>query len=151
MPNYNRLYSSSEFESLILKYEELCKIRDAVVLLTGEEEFTRIVRKLDLIKEGLWSPDRTQKYIYVIQNRSHFDNNSVKVGFCKDLYSRWGGKWESFIEKKAFISPFKGDSEIHDHLRAKFDRDLREGREVYFGDFNEIANAVETFIFTGGK
>ena len=48
MPNYNRSYSSSEFEPLITKYEELCQIRNAVVLLTGEEEFTRIMAALDL-------------------------------------------------------------------------------------------------------
>ncbi len=146
MPNYNRSYSVHEFEPLLEKYRELCEIRNVAALLTGEEEFSRIIRKLNLLKGGLWSPDQVQKYIYVVQSKSHFDNNSVKVGFCKDIYSRWGGKWESFTQKEAFISPFKGDAEVHEHLRSKFERDLGEGREVYFGDFSDISNTVKLFL-----
>jgi hypothetical protein len=146
MPNYNRNYSPSEFDSLLKKYDDLCQIRDAVVRLTGEEELGRILWKLDLLGMGLHLPEPGQKYIYVVQSKSHFDDNSVKVGFCKDIYSRWGGKWESFIEKKAFISPFKGDAEVHEHLRSRFERDLEKGREVYFGEFSEISSTVEKFL-----
>ena len=146
MPNYNRNYSLSEFDLIIEKYAELIEIRKAAVSLTGLEASSEIVTRLNLMSEGLWSSDPAQKYIYVVQSKSQLDNNSVKVGFCKDISARWGKKWESFVGKEAFVSPFNGDAEVHLHLRQTFERDLENGRETYFGDFNEIANAVETFI-----
>ncbi len=47
MPNYNRSYSTDEFEPLLKKYDDLCQIRDAVVRLTGEEELGRILDALE--------------------------------------------------------------------------------------------------------
>jgi hypothetical protein len=47
MANYNRNYSADEFESLLEKYVELCRIREAAVLLTGEENYSSIVKSLE--------------------------------------------------------------------------------------------------------
>lgn len=37
------------------------------------------------------------------------------------------------------------------HLRQTFERDLGNGRETHFGGFNEIADAVETFLYSIDK
>ena len=146
MPNYNRNFSQGDYATLIEKYDELLLIREAAVTLTGEESTNRILLSLSKL-----SKPPHGKVIYLVQSESQVENNTVKVGFCKDLLSRWGNKWEMFANKKVFSSTYKGDAEVHLHLRQTFERDLENGRETYFGDFNEIADAVETFLYSIDK
>ena len=46
MPNYNRNYSPSEFDSLLKKYAELAEIRAEVELLTGETTHVGIIKEI---------------------------------------------------------------------------------------------------------
>ena len=46
MPNHNRNYSLSEFDSILEKYGELIEVRKEVELLTGEVVHSRIIDEL---------------------------------------------------------------------------------------------------------
>jgi hypothetical protein len=144
MPNYNRNFSLDDIYPLMKKYEELVQIRNAIVELTGEEKLERILISLSKISQ----PEKTGqgRLIYLVQSETQAENNTVKVGFCHNLQKRWGSKWSFFVNQKSFPSPFTGDSEVHSHLRGIFERDLENGRETYFGNFDEICLSVENFL-----
>jgi hypothetical protein len=141
------------YDEVWAKLDELRSLREALCDLVGSDDTNVLLRWIeDQSHKNLYQVEAGhQKFIYLVQSEAHLENHTVKVGFCKNLLSRWGNNWERFTNKKVFSSPFKGDAEVHLHLRQTFERDLENGRETYFGDFNEIANAVETFISIGDK
>ena len=155
MPNKSRISKprgkaqTYSLDKINTQWEILKHFHRRLVEISGVEENQQIDEFLDNIELLLSrTPLLTdsEKFIYVVQTDSQNEDNCVKVGFCADVKSRWGPKWEQFVNKSVFESPFRGDSEVHKHLRNHFERDESQGREVYYGEFGEVCQTVSDFL-----
>ena len=111
----------------------------------GLETYAQVKKKLLQLQQPYPYGGKFGKWIYIAQDEDQMKNNEVKVGFTKDIKTRWGTRWDGFENKKLFVSPFKTDREVHQHLAAFFDKSP-QGRETYYGDFFEISDKIEMFI-----
>ena len=140
---------SYSLDKVLVQWEILKHFHRRLVEISGVEENQQIDEFLDSLQILLNSTQSSPvagRLIYVVQTEVQRENNCVKVGFCSNTKSRWGSQWGRFTNKAVFNSPFKGDAEIHSHLRKHFERDENQGREVYFGEFEQICQVVSNFL-----
>jgi hypothetical protein len=140
---------SYSLDKVLVQWETLKHFHRRLVEISGVEENQQIDEFLDNLQTLLSSPQfpsGAEKHIYVVQTEIQRENNCVKVGFCSNVKSRWGSQWGKFANRTVFNSPFRGDAEVHSHLRKHFERDDNQGREVYFGEFDNVCQVISNFL-----
>ncbi len=111
MPNYNRSYSVHEFEPLLEKYRELCEIRNVAALLTGEEEFSRILSALN---------HRVDK------EREHKCPAHYYLGMTPSKRRAVEESWEELVQNLTKISPRSVEYLVGEVRKLKTIEDARD-------------------------
>ena len=127
MPNYNRNYSPSEFDSLLKKYAELAEIRAEVELLTGETTHVGIIaeirRRRDREKTTACPP---HMYLGLTPNKQQVVKESWDREINKLVNS--GVREESLFHLVAQMSEKENIEQVREYLkeRKKFVLDSKE-------------------------